>query len=74
MALQDTEPGWVATDHVTFDQGALSPLGWPYCCLCFRPLNTADCWRDGQGVAWDVCRPCKAAEIAANPKASQPTG
>ena len=53
---------WVATDHQTFDQGALSPLGWPYCCLCFRPLNVADCWRDDQGAAWDVCRLCKLAE------------
>ena len=53
---------WVATDHVTFDQGALSPLGWPYCCLCFRPLNAADCWVDPLGVVWDVCLPCKLAE------------
>jgi hypothetical protein len=59
-------------EHITFEQGAISPLGWPYCCLCFRPMNAEDCWQDKQGFRWDVCVACHELEIAADLGASQP--
>jgi hypothetical protein len=49
-------------EHILFEQGALSPLGWPYCCLCFKPLHEKDCWKDSEGQRWDVCVPCKLSE------------
>jgi len=58
------DKAFVATDHVTFEQGALSPLGWPYCCLCFKPLNSEDCWDGCDGAKWDVCVPCHEEEEA----------
>ncbi len=33
-----------------------------FCCLCFDVLTPAECWRDAQGIAWDVCRACGEAE------------
>lgn len=64
--VDEPRSNFVATDHVTFEQGALSPLGWPYCQLCFKPLNTEDCWRDEGDIPWDVCVRCHNLEAAAS--------
>jgi hypothetical protein len=39
-----------------------------YCCICFEPLTVGDCWRDQEGVAWDICGPCALAERLGNPQ------
>jgi hypothetical protein len=32
------------------------------CQLCFETFPIGDAWHDEDGIAWDVCHPCKAAE------------
>lgn len=37
-----------------------------YCCLCFETLTPGDCWQDENGGKWDVCVPCREAELPAS--------
>lgn len=36
-----------------------------YCQLCFKTLTPDECWEDPAGQKWDVCVPCRTAEIQA---------
>ena len=29
-----------------------------YCCLCFETLTPEECFVNGDGVKWDMCREC----------------
>jgi hypothetical protein len=29
-----------------------------YCAICFVTLTPEECWRDADGVGWDLCRRC----------------
>lgn len=34
------------------------PDGRQICCICFKPKEKAELFRDEDGQSWDVCVPC----------------
>jgi hypothetical protein len=40
----------------------LVPAGHRMCCLCFEAIPVDQLWVDNDGMQWDMCVPCKAAD------------